>query len=89
MPYRVRIETRAKKSLDSLPKRDGDRIALVVKRLGDDPRPAGCAKIAGSSRNLFRIRVGQHRVVYEIRDRQLLVLVVRIAKRDEGTYRGL
>jgi mRNA-degrading endonuclease RelE of RelBE toxin-antitoxin system len=38
---------------------------------------------------LYRLRVGRFRVVYEVRDEVLLVLIVRVAKRDEATYRNL
>ncbi|MCC7350176.1 MAG: type II toxin-antitoxin system RelE/ParE family toxin [Phycisphaerales bacterium] len=55
--------------------------------LADDPRTAGSVKLSGAS-GLWRIRVGDYRVIYEIRDRQLIVLVVIIAQRRE-VYRGL
>jgi len=59
--------------------------ALAVLR--DDPRPPGCVKLTGAD-DLWRIRVGQYRVVYTIRDDELLVLVVRVAHRRD-VYRGL
>ena len=58
--------------------------------LGDEPRPPGAIKLAGRQR-LWRVRIRLDarawRIVYEIDDS--VVRVVRIAPRDEGTYRGL
>jgi mRNA interferase RelE/StbE len=87
--YRVTIERKAKKELDALPQSDGNRVALAMRGLRDDPRPHVCVKIGGTHRELYRLRVGRYRVVYEVQDAILLVLVVRVAKRGEGTYRRL
>ena len=53
-----------------------------MRGLANDPRPPGCDKLAGVE-NLYRIRVGDYRVVYQIRDEMLLVLVVKIGHRRE------
>ena len=50
------------------------------------PRPSGCKKLSATE-NAYRIRVGDYRVLYEIQDRRLVVLVVRVAHRRE-VYRG-
>jgi mRNA interferase RelE/StbE len=63
------------------------RIAAVIDDLADDPRPSGCVKLSGP-RNLYRVRVRNYRVVYESQDQQLLILIVRVAKRDQ-VYRNL
>jgi len=84
--YRVTIRRSAKKALDALPKPAGDRIALAIAGLRQQPRPSGCRKIVGSE-NGYRIRVGRYRVVYEVRDKELLLLVVRVAIRGSA-YRG-
>ena len=55
--------------------------------LADNPRPRGVEKLEGRE-NRYRIRVGDYRVIYEIHDEVLLVLVVRIGHRRE-VYRGL
>jgi mRNA interferase RelE/StbE len=86
--YRVRIERRARKEIEQLPTRDGDRVARSIKQLAGEPRPPGCVRLSGTSRSLLRVRVGPYRIIYEIRDEALLVLVVSVAKRDE-VYRGL
>jgi len=75
----------ADKALRRLPTTVQRRIVVAVEELGDDPRPPGVVKLADDE-NLWRIRVGNYRVVYEIHDKRLLVLVVRIGHR-KGIYR--
>jgi mRNA interferase RelE/StbE len=58
-----------------------DRVRAAIDGLGGDPRPVGCAKLAG--RDDFRIRVGDYRVVYSVDDAERLVIVARIAHRRE------
>ena len=84
--HQVTLEPRAKKELDRLPKDTGDMIALRIASLALDPRPTGCAKVGAG--DLYRNRVGRYGVLYEVRDRELVVLVVRVAKRDDA-YRGV
>jgi mRNA interferase RelE/StbE len=55
--------------------------------LSHDPRPAGCERLSGIE-NLFRVRVGDYRIVYEIADDILVVLVIRIGHRSD-VYRRL
>jgi len=62
------------------------RITTAVDKLQDSPRPPNCVKLQGEDA-LWRIRVGDYRVVYAIRDEELIVLIVRIAHRKD-VYRG-
>jgi len=55
-----------------------------VEDLGDDPRPPGTKKLSGSP--LWRIRVGDVRVIYSVWDAQQLVVITRVARRNESTY---
>jgi mRNA interferase RelE/StbE len=57
------------------------RIMQAVRKLSGNPRPSGCKKLKGM--DAYRIRVGDYRVVYEIHDDVLVVLVVRVAHRRE------
>jgi mRNA interferase RelE/StbE len=56
-------------------------VRLAIDGLAANPRPVGCAKLAG--RDDYRIRVGDHRVVYAVDDAERLVMVARIAHRRE------
>ena len=58
-----------------------DRIISAIRDLTEDPRPAGVRKLTG--REGWRIRVGEYRVIYEIRDESLFILVVTIGHRRE------
>ena len=76
------------RELGRLPPETATRIDIKIGRLGQQPRPPGRRKLAFSE-NVYRIRLGGYRVIYEIRDEELLILVIRIAKRDKQTYRRL
>jgi mRNA interferase RelE/StbE len=84
--YAVAYKPSADKALRKLPVAFQRRIAAATDGLRNRPRPLGCVKLAGED-NLWRIRVGEYRVVYTIRDDELLVLVVRVAHRKD-VYRG-
>ena len=80
--YHIKIEKRALKALSSLPKRLRNRIRKAIDGLAEDPRPPGVKKLADLE-SLYRIRVGNYRVVYQIQDMDLLVLVVKIGDRKD------
>ena len=71
----------------SLPKEVQVEVARSIDHLAETPRPSKCKKLVGSG--LWRVRVGQLRVVYAIDDKAHLVTVVRVARRTEDTCRGL
>jgi mRNA interferase RelE/StbE len=73
------------KDLRGLPKRDVKRIMQRILSLADEPRPAGCEQL--SSQQRYRVRQGVYRIIYEIVDARLVVLVVKIGHRRE-VYRG-
>lgn len=79
--YELRIKPSAVKEIDSLPSRERRRIVARIERLAVDPRPQGCEKLSGQER--YRIRQGNYRVLYEIRDRELVVVVVKVGDRKE------
>ena len=82
--HKVVFERSAKKELDKLPRRVGDRVALAIAALAEDPR-RGATKVKRIE-GAFRIRVGDYRVIFEIDDSQQIVAVLRIRKPDESTY---
>ena len=80
--YEIFIKPSAVKELKAIKtKKDRNRIVKKIKGLASQPRPAGCKKLAGN--NLYRIRQGNFRVVYEIQDTILIVSVVKIGDRKE------
>ena len=81
--YRVLIKPSAAKEIEAVDKkRDRQRIVAKVLALAEEPRPAGCEKLAGES-DRYRVRVGHYRIVYSIADNDLVVLVVRVAHRKD------
>jgi mRNA interferase RelE/StbE len=87
MSYKILYRASVKRELRRLDVPTVKRIDAAILALADNPRPSGCVRLSGQS-HLWRIRVGDYRVLYEIQDRQLIVLVVSVAHRRE-VYRGL
>lgn len=83
MAYRVELTPRAKRDLKSLASQIQSRLQPHIDALAENPRPHGVEKLAGED-DIYRIRVGAYRILYQIQDRILLVLVVRIAPRREA-----
>jgi len=81
--YTVLVQPSADRSLRKLPDDVQRRIVAAIDELHKDPRPGGCKKLKGED-NLWRIRVGDYRVVYTIQDKKLVILVVRIAHRKDA-----
>ena len=81
MTYALFIERRAQRALVRVAALDRERISAAIRRLAGEPRPHGVKKLSG--RDAWRIRVGDFRVLYEIHDDRLLILVVDIGHRRE------
>lgn len=74
--------------LGNLPSTIQDRVLRAIANLAENPRPLRARKLRGTS-DLYRIRVGRYRVIYWIDDEERLVVITKIAKRDESTYHRL
>lgn len=81
MAHSVKLLPKVHKSVNELPADTRKRVFRALQDLSTTPRPTGCKKLKG--RDAYRIRVGDYRVVYEIHDDVLVVLVVRVAHRSE------
>ena len=84
--YEVYLERSAENDLKRLPTSTFDRIVYQIKTLAENPRPSGCRKITGS-KNDWRIRIGDYRVLYEVNDRAKAVRVMRVRHRREAYRR--
>ena len=82
--YSVRIKSSAAKELARLPRDARERLVEAIDKLGEEPLAGALLK--GGLRGLRRIRVGDYRIVYEVLDDELVVLVIRVAHR-QGAYR--
>ena len=82
MNYHVHVGASARKRLLALPNHLLKRVDARIHSLADEPRPRGAKKLLGH-RDLYRIRVGDHRVVYQVRDREKQILVTKVAPRGD------
>lgn len=80
--YSVEFTSAAARAIRKLPKNVRTRLLDAAEGLRDDPRPNGSRKLSGTE-IAWRIRIGDHRVIYEVEDDLLLVTVVRAAHRRE------
>ncbi len=85
--YTVILERRVEQALRRLPRDVLIRVDRLLLSLAADPRPVGCKKLKGHD-NLYRLRIGDWRLIYTVEDDRLVVLVVEIAPRG-GVYRDL
>jgi len=69
------------KDLRSFPKKDVTRILQRIEALRDDPRPRGVEKLSG--RDIYRVRQGVYRILYEIRDNELIIVVIQVGHRSD------
>lgn len=81
MVYEVFIEKLAQKELLNIPRNDQERIIQVIHALSENPRPHNVRKLSG--REAWRVRVGKYRIIYEIDDDKLTVLIVLVGHRKE------
>ena len=79
--YNVIITTKVQKYLDKLSDKIADKLETAMLQLGDNPRPNGVDKL--TNRDAYRIRVGDYRIIYTIRDKTLLVTVIDTGHRRE------
>lgn len=79
MRYSIRIKASAARSLSRIARADRLRLIGAIDRLGESPFAGGVLK--GEFAGLRRLRVGRYRVIYEVSQRELIVLVVRIGHR--------
>ena len=81
--YTVVFARSARKELESLPDQVVERVLPRIEDLVDSPRPAGCRKLSGEQ-NLWRIRIGDYRVIYSVDDRERLVDIVAVRHRKDA-----
>ena len=87
MNYRIEVKRSAAKALKKIPKADQKRIADKIDSLAEDVPNPDTTKMKGNN-PFHRIRVGEYRIIYEIQEDVLLILVVKIGHRKD-IYRNL
>ncbi len=81
--FTVQYKKSAEKDLESLPTGIVQRIHDAILELAKNPRPFGCRKLKGFD-NKYRIRIGDYRVIYEIHENTVVVLIVQISHRKDA-----
>lgn len=82
MKYSVKLKPQAEKQLKKLDKKQAERITIAIAALAFNPRPAASLKMSGYD-DVYRLRVGDYRILYEIHDSVLLIQVVRVGHRKD------
>jgi mRNA interferase RelE/StbE len=85
--FEVRLRSkRVQRELDALQGVDYDRVVVKLGALANDPRPQGCEKLYNA---IYRVRVGDFRVIYLIDEKKKQVEVGGIRRRSERTYKSV
>jgi mRNA interferase RelE/StbE len=78
--YELVFKKSVAKDLRNIPKKDVGRILKRIDGLSEDPRGEGCVKLSAQER--YRVRQGVYRIIYEIREHELVVIVVNVGRRS-------
>ena len=81
--YVIEVTPSARRDLGRLPTAVVDRVVFRIGTLAEDPRPSGCRKLHNQA-NLWRIRVGDYRVIYAIYDNEERVDIIHVRRRDKA-----
>ena len=82
MSYEVIFDPGALREFDRLARAAQERIGKAIDGLAEEPRPPGAVKLVGV--DAYRLRVGTYRIVYAIKDEQLVVLIARVGHRKDA-----
>ena len=82
MKYTIEIDKEAKKQLLKLDRKSRLQIVRKIESLAEDPKPGGCKKLYDKQK-IYRIRWGNHRIIYQIKNQKLIVLVLHIGHRRD------
>jgi mRNA interferase RelE/StbE len=78
--YKLVFKRSVAKDLRKIPNKDVKKILSTIESLLDNPRSEVCIKLSGQER--YRIRQGVYRIIYEIQEQELIILVVKVAHRS-------
>jgi len=80
--YSLRFKKSVTKDLRNIPNKDVKRILACIESLIENPRADGCIKLSGQE--CYRIRQGRYRIIYEIQDNELTIVVIKVAHRSDA-----
>jgi mRNA interferase RelE/StbE len=83
--YEIQFKKSVAKDLRSIPKNEVKKILERIDALAVNPRGEGCIKLSGQER--YRTRQGVYRIIYEVKDAEIVVVVVKVGHRSQ-VYKG-
>ena len=86
MAYTLKIHRNVEKQLHRIQRKQRERLVTTMRSLRADPRPAGCLKLDDV---LYRVWQAQYRIIYAVFDEDVVVVICKVARRTEDTYRDL
>jgi len=84
--YKIVFRKSVAQDLRRIPNRDLRRILITIESLSENPRPYGIEKLSGQER--YRVRQEDYRIIYEINDDEVVVIVVKVGHRKNVYWRG-
>jgi mRNA interferase RelE/StbE len=88
MRFRVVIPRRVRRQLDALPLEALKQVDRAIQKLREDPTRRGTVKLSDEEK-IYRARAGRYRIIYQVRLDELVIVLLRVVKRDEQTYRKI
>ena len=86
MSYMVLLHRDVEKQLRRIPKKYQESLVNTMRSFREEPKPRGCEHLQDE---LYRKRVGNYRVIYAVFDKEVVVVVCKVSRRSEKTYRNL
>ncbi|MHB8836736.1 MAG: type II toxin-antitoxin system RelE family toxin [Candidatus Methylomirabilia bacterium] len=83
MSFRVEFTRLSLEYLRTIPGKHQEQIIRKAESLADDPFPLGCKALKGKFAGKHRVRSGDYRIIYQVRDRELLIIVVKVGQRSQ------
>jgi mRNA interferase RelE/StbE len=84
--YRIIFRKSVAQDMRRIPNRDLRRILAAIDSLSEEPRPSGVERLSGQEK--YRVRQGKYRIIYEIKDKEVIVVVVKVGHRKDVYRRG-
>ena len=78
--YEIQFKKSVSKDLRGIPNKDIKKILNRIDNLAIDPKGEGCKKLSGQE--LYRVRQGAYRIIYEIKEDEVVVIVIKVAHRS-------
>ncbi len=86
MAYELKLHKDVEKQLRRVPKKQQERLVDTMRSFRNEPRPRACEHLLDV---LYRVRVGEYRIIYAVFDEEVVVVVCKVERRSEKTYKNL